>query len=137
MTRLIFQIMCVTMVQWSRSSLHVQINRVRLPATLLSVSLYRFFFPVWSIFFHTIFSFGLFFFILTADPAGHALGSIYIFKLKVSALANFQHFILPSKSFYRKFRWCNMHIWCSFLNIPSHLRYLHRQILRIFALFYG
>ena len=52
--------MCVTMVQWSRSSLPVQINRVRLPATLLSVSLYRFFFPVWSIFFHTIFSFFLY-----------------------------------------------------------------------------
>ena len=42
--------------------------------------------------------------------------------LKVSAPANFQHFILPSKSFYSKFRWCNMHIWCSFSNIPSHLR---------------
>ena len=58
------------------------INRVRLPATLLSVSLYRFFFfPVWSIFFNTIFPFGLFFFIVTADPAGHALGSIYILSL--------------------------------------------------------
>ena len=32
--------------------------------------------PVWSLFFNTIFPFGLFFFILTADPAGHALGSI-------------------------------------------------------------
>ena len=125
--------MCVTVVQWSRSFLHVQINRVRLPATLLSVSLYLFFIPFGLFFFNTIFPFGLFFFILTADPAGHALGSIYIFKLKVSALANFQHFILPPKSFYRKFRWCNMHIWCSFLNTPSHLRYLHRQILRIFA----
>ena len=72
--------MCVTVVQWSRSFLHVQINRVRLPATLLSVSLYRLFFPVWSIF-NTIFPFGLFFFILTADPAGHALGSIYILSL--------------------------------------------------------
>ena len=80
MTKLIFQIMCVTVVQWSRSFLHVQINRVRLPATLLSVSLYRLFFPVWSIF-NTIFPFGLFFFILTADPAGHALGSIYILSL--------------------------------------------------------
>ena len=59
----------------------MQINRVRLPATLLSVSFYRFFFPVWSIFFNTIFPFGLFFFILTADPAGHALGSIYILSL--------------------------------------------------------
>ena len=81
MTKLIFQIMCVTVVQWSRSFLHVQINRVRLPATLLSFSLYHFFFPVWSIFLNSIFPFGLFFFILTADPAGHALGSIYILSL--------------------------------------------------------
>ena len=81
MTKLIFQIMCVTVVQWSRSCLHVQINRVRLPATLFSVSLYRFFPVNWSLFFNTIFPFGLFFFILTADPAGHALGSIYILSL--------------------------------------------------------
>ena len=51
------------------------------------VSLYRFvccccfFWPVWSLFFLIIFPFGLFFFILTADPAGHALGSIYILGL--------------------------------------------------------
>ena len=50
MAKLIFLIMCVTVVQWSRSCLHLQINRVRLPATLFSVSLYRFFFPVWSLF---------------------------------------------------------------------------------------
>ena len=31
--------------------------------------------------FNTIFPFDLFSFILTADPAGHALGSIYIFSL--------------------------------------------------------
>ena len=37
--------------------------------------------PVWSIFLKTIFPFGLFLFILTADPAGHALGSIYILSL--------------------------------------------------------
>ena len=81
MTKLIFQIMCVTVVQWSRSFLHVQINRVRLPATLLSVSLYRFF-PVWSIFLKKhYFPFWPFFFILTADPASHALGSIYILSL--------------------------------------------------------
>ena len=55
MTKLIFQIMCVTVVQWSSSCLNVQINRVRLLATLFSVSLYRFFF----------FPFGLFFFMLT------------------------------------------------------------------------
>ena len=41
-----------------------------------------FFFPVWSIFFlNTIFPFGLFSFILTAGPAGHALRSIYILSL--------------------------------------------------------
>ena len=43
-----------------------------------------FFFSVWSLFFNTIFPFGLFSFILTADPAGHALGSIY--KLKSGVL---------------------------------------------------
>ena len=45
-----------------------------------------FFFPVWSIFLNSIFPFGLFFFILTADPAGHALGSIIYFKLKSGVL---------------------------------------------------
>ena len=34
-----------------------------------------------SLFFNDIFSFGLFSFILTADPASHALGSIYILSL--------------------------------------------------------
>ena len=56
-------------------------NGVRLPATLFFVSLYRFFFPVWSLFLNTIFHFGFFFFIFTADPAAHALGSIYILSL--------------------------------------------------------
>ena len=37
-----------------------------------------FFLFVWSLFFNTIFHFGLFSFIITADPADHALGSIYI-----------------------------------------------------------
>ena len=45
-----------------------------------------FLFPVWSLFLNTIFPFGFFFFILTADPAGYALGSIYIFKLKSGVL---------------------------------------------------
>ena len=82
MTKLFFEIMCVTVVQWSRSCLHMQINRVRLPATLFSVSLsHRFFFSVWSLFFNTIFPFGPFFFILTSDHADHALGSIYISSL--------------------------------------------------------
>ena len=59
----------------------MQINRVRLPATLFSVSLYRFFFLFGLFFLNTIFHFGFFFFILTADPAGHVLGSIYILSL--------------------------------------------------------
>ena len=78
MTKLIFQIMCVTVVQWSRSFLHVQINQVRLPATLLSVCLYRFYFFFCLV---LVFPFRLFFFILTTHPAGHALGSIYILSL--------------------------------------------------------
>ena len=47
-----------------------------------------FFFPVFffTVFFscpvlNTIFPFGIFFFILTADAAGHALGSTYILSL--------------------------------------------------------
>ena len=76
-TNLRLQVMSVTLVQWSRSCLYVQINRVRLPATLFCVSLsYRFFF--WPLSFNTILPFGLFSFILTADPANHAPGSIYI-----------------------------------------------------------
>ena len=52
--------MCVTVVQWSRSCLHVQIYRVRLPATLFSVSWYRFFFYLADFFKH-YFSFWSFF----------------------------------------------------------------------------
>ena len=51
--------------------------RVRLPATLFSVSLYHFFLGINPIF-NPIFPFGLFSFIDTADPADHALGSIYV-----------------------------------------------------------
>ena len=46
--------MCVTVVQCSSSCLNVQINRIRLPATLFSVSLYRFFF-LFSLSFLTLF----------------------------------------------------------------------------------
>ena len=72
MTKLIVQIMCVTVVQWSRSCLHVQTT-----ATLFSVCLYRF---VFFLFFVFILSFllAIFFFILIADPPGYALGSMYI-----------------------------------------------------------
>ena len=40
-----------------------------------------FFFYLFRLFFQHYLPFGLFFFILTADPAGHALGSIYILSL--------------------------------------------------------
>ena len=81
-TKLIIQIMCVTVVPWSRSFLHVQINRFRLQATLQAFCFFaQFFFSCLVYFFNTIFPFGLFFFILTADPAGHSLGSIYILSL--------------------------------------------------------
>ena len=40
-----------------------------------------FFFFCLVSFFYTIFPFSLFFFILTADPTGHALGSIYTLSL--------------------------------------------------------
>ena len=57
-----------------------RLTGVLLPATLFSVSLYRFFLCLVSFFQH-YFSFWPFFFILNADPAGHALGSIYIWSL--------------------------------------------------------
>ena len=61
--------MCVTVVQWSRSFLNVQTNRVGLPATQLSVSLYLFFFPclVYS-FFLTLFFLLAFFFYSYCRP---------------------------------------------------------------------
>ena len=50
------------------------------PGDAVSVSLYCFFSSIlFGLFFNTVFPFGLFFFILTADPAGHALGSKLIF----------------------------------------------------------
>ena len=76
------KIMCVTVVQWSRSCLQVQINRVRFPASdAVLCFLVPFFFSCLVSFFNTIFPFDRFFFILTADPPGHALGSIYILSL--------------------------------------------------------
>ena len=39
------------------------------------------FFSLFSLFFSTLFPFGLFCFILTADRAGHALASMYILSL--------------------------------------------------------
>ena len=58
MTKLIFQIMCVTVVQWSRSCLNVQIKPVSTPGDAVSVSLYRFFlclvyFSFWPFFLYS------------------------------------------------------------------------------------
>ena len=73
--------MCVTVVQWSRCCLRVQIKPGSTPGEAVFCFFVPFFFRVWSLFLNTIFSFGFFFFILTADPASHALGSIYILSL--------------------------------------------------------
>ena len=95
--------MCVTVVQWSRSCLHLQINRVRLPATLFSVSLYGFFFCLVS--FEHYFSFWPFFLLfLLLTLLVHVLRSIYILsvnpefilekgfqKLLICILANLMH----------------------------------------------
>ena len=52
-TKLIVQFICVTEVQWSRSSLHVLIYRVRPPSDAVFCFFVPFFF-VWSLFFNTI-----------------------------------------------------------------------------------
>ena len=117
------QITCVTVVQWSTSCLNVQINRVLLPATRFSVSLYRFVVsPVWSLFFNTIFPFGLFFFILTADPAGHALGSIIYFEVRSFILEKvFQKLVIciPAKLTTRKKKKKNQDINQDIKTCPS------------------
>ena len=83
--KLIRQIMRVTVVQWSRSCLHVQINRVRLPATLFAVSLYLFF--LFGLLFLTLFFLLAFFslFLLLTLLVMNLDQSIY-FKLKSGVL---------------------------------------------------
>ena len=64
-----------------------------------------FFFSCLVSFFNTIFPFGLFFFILTADPAGHALGSIIYFEVRSFILDKvFQKLVIciPAKLTTRK-----------------------------------
>ena len=54
------------------------------PVSTPGDAVFCFFVPVFfclSLFLNTIFPFGLFIFILTADPAGHTLGSIYILSV--------------------------------------------------------
>ena len=84
-TKLIFQSMSVTVVQWSRSCLHLQKKRVRLPAALFSVSLYRFFFFLFGLFL-TLFFLLAFFLILTADPGGACTWINIYFKRKSGVL---------------------------------------------------
>ena len=56
----------------------MQINpRVRFPRRCFLFQVCTVF-SLFSLFFNTVFPFGLSFFTLHADPAGHALGSIYI-----------------------------------------------------------
>ena len=76
MTRLIFQIICVT----------VQINRVRLPAILLSFSLYRYFFSLLVYFFFTLFFLLAFFSLLLLQTLLVMRLDQYIFKLKSGIL---------------------------------------------------
>ena len=85
MTKLIFQIICVTVVQWSRSFLHVQINRVRFPATLLSVSLYRFF-SLLGLFFLTLFFLLAFFLYSYCRPCWSCTWINIYLKLKSGVL---------------------------------------------------
>ena len=80
----------VTVVQWSRRCLHVQINRVRLPATLFNVSLYSFCF-LFGLFFNTIFPFGLFsLFLLLTLPVMH-LDQWYFKKLNLPFVHRLNH----------------------------------------------
>ena len=70
-------------IDFSNHVCHVQISRVRLLATLFSVSLYRYFFPVWSIFLTLFFLLAFFslFLLKTLLVNDLAPGSIYILSL--------------------------------------------------------
>ena len=59
----------------------MQINQVRPPATLFLFLCAVFSFFCLVSFVNTIFLLAFFFFILTADSVGHALGSIYILSV--------------------------------------------------------
>ena len=81
MTKLIFQIVC-----HCGAVVKELLERADKPGSTPGDAVFCFFVPFFFFlfgvsFFRTIFPFGLFFFILTADPAGHALGSIYILSL--------------------------------------------------------
>ena len=87
MTKLVFQIICVTVVQWSRSCLHVQTNRARLLATLFSVSLYSsLFFSFLVSYFKHYFSFWPFFLYPYCWPWWSCTWINVYFKLKSGVL---------------------------------------------------
>ena len=79
MTKLIFQIMC-----HCGAVVKELLERADKPGSTPDDVIFCFFVPFFLClvsFFNTIFPFGLFFFVLNADPTGHALGSIYILSL--------------------------------------------------------
>ena len=81
MTKLIIQIMCVTVVQWSRSCLHVQINRFD--------SMRRYFIPFFflsGLFFNTFFPSGFFFLSSCCWPCWSRTWINIYFKLKSGVL---------------------------------------------------
>ena len=81
MTKLIFQI---NHVCHCGAVVKELFERADKPGSTLGDCVFCFFVPFFLClvsFFNTIFPFALFFFVLNADPAGHALGSIYILSL--------------------------------------------------------
>ena len=88
MTKLIFQIMCVTVVRWSSSCLNVQINRVRLPACpgVAVFCFYAPFFFLFGLFFLTLF-FLLAFFSLVWPCWSCTWINIYIFSADILGLS--------------------------------------------------
>ena len=80
--------MCVTVVQWTRRCLQVQINRVRLPAKLFPVSLYRFFFfsVLFGFFFLRLFFLLAFFLYSYCCPCRSFTWINIYFKLKFGVL---------------------------------------------------
>ena len=86
MTKLIFQIMCACLCGAVVKELLARADKPG--STPVDAAFFLFLCTVFLFclvsFFNTIFPFGLFFFILTSDPAGHELGSIYILSFNKS-----------------------------------------------------
>ena len=104
-----FQIVCVSVVQWSKSCLHVRINRVRLPATLFSVFCTVFFFPVWSLFLK------LFFLLAFFSKKVFVLYEAYFFPFKLEAFI----FLMIVKSLLYGY-------WLSFMSFRAYRNIMNR-----------